>query len=238
MGKYKDLILEMLTEETVTKTDYMRLYMDLDHPENKHYEPINDKIRIQSNYDDIMMPSEHMYYLSWKEALGKLVYIKPMEYFKLCAKAHQCSADEELSSISKDTAKKYADLMEKGEKFPIPYVNMKLHGQEGRHRAYASYLLGDKYIPCIIIEDVSKEDNAIGKFIGVEDGWRISGGMENVIVNPKGEVVATVSQRDGIGTLEAYKKALRKYKKWFYEWYKNFVFCTTFYLTFSQKRVE
>ena len=87
---------------------------------------------------------------------GKLVYMTCEEYFNNCMKIQKYKGT--INEYMKDAAnpkliEKYAQLMQNGEKFPLPYLTK--DSQEGRNRVMAAFKAGAKEIPIIIIEGQS-----------------------------------------------------------------------------------
>ena len=93
----------------------------------------------------------------WHYTDPYIAEITPQEYFDLCYKYifHKTppSLDEalKLPEIDENNVKEYAEAMQNGSKFLMPYLNFRTENQEGRHRALAAYLAGIETIPCEII---------------------------------------------------------------------------------------
>ena len=112
-------------------------------------------------YDSMMKNPE--YFKRNKGVTYKIKYMSPDEYLDKCYEIH-CQRYIEMGktpptkerymrfAIEESLAKKYADLMKKGEKFPIPVLDYNIMNQEGRHRAYAAKLLGVKEIPVLVVK--------------------------------------------------------------------------------------
>jgi hypothetical protein len=60
-------------------------------------------------------------------------------------------------SIDKRVCSKYVDDMYKGDVFPLLYLDYKKKNQEGRHRAFAAWILGIKKIPVLVIKKTLQE---------------------------------------------------------------------------------
>jgi hypothetical protein len=60
-------------------------------------------------------------------------------------------------SIDKRVCSKYVDDMYKGDVFPLLYLDYKKRNQEGRHRAFAAWILGIKKIPVLVIKKTLQE---------------------------------------------------------------------------------
>ena len=89
----------------------------------------------------------------------KDVYIAEMtpdEYLLLCGKygwKHRFTDVDTIyntSGTNKELVQEYAERMKNGEKAPMPVINVKNRGQEGRHRAFAAKIAGIKTIPVLI----------------------------------------------------------------------------------------
>lgn len=88
-----------------------------------------------------------------KNGSAKVVEMSPKEYLERCA--FEIFTDSTLENTVAGTeshkVNKYADLMENGEKFPIPYLDYATNNQEGRHRALAAMMNGYETMPVAII---------------------------------------------------------------------------------------
>jgi len=94
---------------------------------------------------------------------ASLTYITPMEYLAKCQNMQGIEGTLNnyiKKAILKSTARKYSKDMKNGDLFPIPVLDYELGIQEGRHRAYAAYLLGSTKIPVILVnkKDIYEED--------------------------------------------------------------------------------
>lgn len=110
-------------------------------------------------YDSYMLEGspDREYYMR-KEGFSD-VYIAEMtpdEYLLLCGKYGWKDRFNDVDTIyntsgtNKDYVEEYAERMKNGEKAPMPVINVKNRGQEGRHRAFAAKLAGIKTIPVVI----------------------------------------------------------------------------------------
>lgn len=85
--------------------------------------------------------------------------ITPEQYLELCSKygwgkEMEYSLDniwKHLPSSDVEYIDKMADAMKNGTIFRLPFIDIKDHSQEGRHRALAAIKAGIKTIPCLII---------------------------------------------------------------------------------------
>ena len=99
------------------------------------------------------------YMLKKYKYLGShIAEMTPDEYLLLCGKygwkQQFNNVDEKydnLSDQSKENIHKYAERMKNGEKAPMPYIDIKRQGQEGRHRAFAAKEAGIEKIPVLLI---------------------------------------------------------------------------------------
>jgi hypothetical protein len=111
------------------------------------------------NMDDLSMYGgmEHpIYYMLSKGLVFELEYISPKQYLYKIARGFGVSYDDVLGgAYIDDKAKKYANDMKSGSKFPIGYYVDGKSNQEGRHRAVATMMLGCKLIPVIKQIEVS-----------------------------------------------------------------------------------
>ena len=79
--------------------------------------------------------------------------MSPKEYLERCTFEifHDSSLESTVAAVDFENANKYADQMESGERFAVPYLNFRSRNQEGRHRAVAAMLNGYTKIPVVII---------------------------------------------------------------------------------------
>lgn len=110
--------------------------------------PDYDKL-MQGLYDEL--PS------SYNDIVGNVEYMSPKEYFERCADLQDSTYDEQLNivdgSYGKVKVKKLVELIKKGVKLDMPYLNF-VNGQlsqEGRHRVKAAMDLGINKIPIFVI---------------------------------------------------------------------------------------
>lgn len=77
----------------------------------------------------------------------------PDEYMDRCSKQIFKEPIENVYSgmEDKNNVKKYAELMKNGEKFDMPWIDVKTQNQEGRHRALAAKEIGIKEIPVLYL---------------------------------------------------------------------------------------
>ena len=110
---------------------------------------------------------EHpIYYMIEKGEIHRLDYIKPKAYIHKIAYGFGVSYEDALNgAYDEGKAKKYAEAMKNGDKFPVGYFVYGKPDQEGRHRAMAAMMLDCNYIPVVEIEKVS--DN-VGKNFVIE----------------------------------------------------------------------
>ena len=78
----------------------------------------------------------------------------PDEYMHACAKyIFQTPIEDAYDGMEqKGNVEKYAEIMKSGEKFDMPYIDLKTQSQEGRHRALAAKQLGIEKIPVLILK--------------------------------------------------------------------------------------
>lgn len=77
----------------------------------------------------------------------------PDEYMRKSADIHNSSVSNEMRAIDEDIVEEYADLMEGGEEFPMPFLDFADGYQEGRHRVLAFKRVADKgsKLPVMVI---------------------------------------------------------------------------------------
>lgn len=129
--------------------------------------------RIEHAYDEILDPKWEYYYKFNKHAMATVDIINPIEYIDLCVFARGSgTVRNELDSCNKENVIKYANLMAQGELFPLCWIDLISHGQEGRHRALAAASLGVSRMPVVIIEpwnyDAQHEEFDFNKNLVIE----------------------------------------------------------------------
>lgn len=100
------------------------------------------------------------YFEQNKGVTARIIDMTPEQYFEECAKLFHNSVESQKRQIAADTEtiEHLTDVITKfGKRFPIPYINIANHSQEGRHRMYVlGELFGwDKAVPVLIIQDVN-----------------------------------------------------------------------------------
>lgn len=97
-------------------------------------------------------------YNKYLENIGEDVYLtmmSPREYIDRCCyiKYKDMTPKEVVMKrlTDKDKVAQYSNLMNNGEKFMLPVLDIKGKEQDGIHRAIASMILKDKMIPVLVI---------------------------------------------------------------------------------------
>jgi hypothetical protein len=108
---------------------------------------------------------EHpIYFMIEKRSIFELEFISPKQYIYNIARGFGTSYDDAMGgAYSEDKAKKYAEDMKNGSKFPIGYYVENKADQEGRHRAAAAMILGCKQIP--VIKQVNISGDYVNNFV-------------------------------------------------------------------------
>lgn len=91
--------------------------------------------------------------------LAYITEITPEQYLELCSgygwsKVYKYSIENIMSRLpagDEEYIDQMAEAMKNGVKFKLPFIDIKHHGQEGRHRALAAMKAGIKTIPCLIL---------------------------------------------------------------------------------------
>ena len=102
-----------------------------------------------------------IYFMVEKNRIDTLKYITPENYIHAIAKGFGVSYSDAIKDgnvVDIKRAKKYAEEMINGAKFPVGYYRDGESGQEGRHRALACIELGCKYIPVVVIKTISNNN--------------------------------------------------------------------------------
>lgn len=101
-------------------------------------------------------------YLNGKQSGGYIAEMSPAEYLKRCAYQvfENATIESTLAAINEKNVDEYAKKMESGEKFDMPYLNLKKGEQEGRHRAAAAMKAGIEKIPVLVVGYKQNADSA------------------------------------------------------------------------------
>lgn len=108
-----------------------------------------------SFYDNFLDKKDNDYMKLAKGLDGKIVKMTPQHYLDELPKIFHCSKEQALRGVDDADTATYMDMMSKGTKFNLPYLNYASDQQEGRHRALAAYKLG---VPTISVLVVTKWD--------------------------------------------------------------------------------
>lgn len=101
------------------------------------------------------MRDDPEYFRKNKGTVFEIKLVSPDKYFRLAAEVHgHGNASRERGNVSEERARKYADKMSSGDKFPLPYIDFDYGNQEGRNRARALEILGVKWVPVMIVKSV------------------------------------------------------------------------------------
>jgi hypothetical protein len=104
------------------------------------------------HYDEMLSDNENA--KSKGYSYVKVVEMTPLEYLNACSKyAWETPVQDGIDFAEQDKISRYADDMKKGDKFPMPVLDLKDHTQEGRHRALTAQKNGIKTIPVLIVSD-------------------------------------------------------------------------------------
>ena len=120
-------------------------------------------------------------YLNGKQSGGYIAEMSPAEYLKRCAYQvfENATIESTLAAINEKNVDEYAKKMESGEKFDMPYLNLKKGEQEGRHRAAAAMKAGIEKIPVLIVgykqnADSTDTHGSVGVLV-INDGQILCG---------------------------------------------------------------
>ena len=104
------------------------------------------------HYDEMLLDNEDA--KSKGYSYVKVVEMTPLEYLNACSKyAWETPVQDGIDFAEQDKISRYAEDMKKGDKFPMPVLDLKDHTQEGRHRALTAQKNGIKTIPVLIVSD-------------------------------------------------------------------------------------
>lgn len=120
-------------------------------------------------------------YLNGKQSGGYIAEMSPAEYLKRCAYQvfENATIESTLAAINEKNVDEYAKKMESGEKFDMPYLNLKKGEQEGRHRAAAAMKAGIEKIPVLVVgykqnADSTDTHGSVGVLV-IKDGRILCG---------------------------------------------------------------
>lgn len=141
------------------ESEYNKEIKDLPPKTNKKDFVGFDITKTDPPYDAYMLEgSKDREYFMNKEGFSD-VYIAEMtpdEYLLLCGKYGWKDRFTDVDTIynttgtDKEKVKEYVEKFKNGEKAPMPVLNVKKQGQEGRHRAFAAKEVGIETIPVLI----------------------------------------------------------------------------------------
>lgn len=107
-----------------------------------------------SMYDNFLDDPEYMKIV--KGMQGSIVQMSPDKYIEECiSKIFKSNRTKVMGAVDSDTVTKYAELMKKGEKFPLPVLDYARGTQEGRHRVLAAKELGISKVPVLLVTEFS-----------------------------------------------------------------------------------
>ena len=157
--KVKDLQKEISNLKQKRENEYNQEIQELPPKTTKTNFECFDITKTDPPFDAYMLEGspDRDYYM--KKYGYKDVYIAEMtpdEYLLLCGKYGWKNRFTDVDTIyntsgtNKELVQEYAERMKNGEKAPMPVINVKNMGQEGRHRAFAAKFIGLKTIPVLI----------------------------------------------------------------------------------------
>lgn len=167
--EYENIKNILPSKTTRTNFDHFKLevsrrysYLDDFLPTNSNYKE-NLKLKgYTDSYISEMTPEEYLY-LSVNYCMTGAANTgeAPSDNMELYIKIDDMLYQAELNKINNGTSNKkqsdlkssriYAELMENGEKFSLPFLDFKNEIQDGNHRAAAAYINGYKTIPVLIL---------------------------------------------------------------------------------------
>lgn len=162
--------------------------------ESNNDEVFNKKATGTSYYNNFLNNEDHNYMKLAKGVEGKIKYLTKDEYFDICSKViFKVPIKKVYEAVSETLVIKYYNMMKKGIKFHLPYINYSNNSQEGRHRMIAANMLYEKdKFPVLIVTDydiknelglpnnvklnyghtlswIDEKDNYHSKYIGMDE---------------------------------------------------------------------
>ncbi|MFW5962446.1 MAG: hypothetical protein ACOCQR_02415 [bacterium] len=103
------------------------------------------------HYDTLLNSSEY------NDETRKIIHISPEDYFRCCAKINERSIIAEIFSVDDFERGRInrilEDILEKGEKMPIPVLDYNENKIRGRLEVIVSDILGLEIIPVLVVRD-------------------------------------------------------------------------------------
>lgn len=155
---------------------------------SKYFHDIADTNIDYGNIKDILHSGKQQLLLTQ----GIVVDVEPMtseQYLEQCSvvRGHRPSLPEnEHACVNPGKIDHYAQLMKKGEKFPLPMLNYVFGNQDGRHRALAALANHASKIPVITFK--YSGDDYLRQFADYPDSWKSTQGL--FIDNANNRIVA------------------------------------------------
>lgn len=125
------------------------------------------------DYDNLIDNKFDNIAIDYKNMDWDIEYMSPEDYIRMVAKQQGTTYEQQFSYIRQDKVEELKDLISKGTKLYMPFIN-NVKGeisQEGRHRAIAAMKMGIKKIPVLVINpiDTSGSGGNLSSKIGVWD---------------------------------------------------------------------
>jgi hypothetical protein len=146
-----------------------------------------DVNKAEASYYNSILKDDVEYYRDYKNKEGKIVYLSPNEYYKICAEEIFHKDIEGLKderAYNKENLEFLKDvILVQKKKFPIPIIDYTGPGQEGLHRMMvAGELVGwDTKQPVLVIDWADKERHE--RDVEEERKWRIKRRIDNAVGN-------------------------------------------------------
>ena len=133
----------------------MRLYEITIRNKNRNLQPFDTSLQVGNDIID-NFKKDPDYFRTWKSADVDVVMMPPYEYIKRVILGFTANRERigDRSQRINDKSYQYSEDMLAGDKFPMPYLDLRNggFGQEGWHRAEAAEMLGIDKIPVAIIK--------------------------------------------------------------------------------------
>lgn len=118
------------------------------------------ELTTQTSYYDNFLNEKDLHYMQKaKNLTGEVVMMSPKEYFREAAKIFNTSVEALIEQRTDNSLSKYIEDMQRGDVFPLCYLNYAGETQEGLHRmlAAAEAFGWDIKYPVLVVEPYDKE---------------------------------------------------------------------------------
>jgi len=109
------------------------------------------------DYDKILFGKVNELPKKYMDWFAEIKWMTKEQYLMECSKIQNTSYSDQFRYIIENKTQKILEMMKNGVKFDMPYLNYVENTQEGRHRVTAADMLGQKYIPVLVLDNVNQD---------------------------------------------------------------------------------